>query len=188
MEEQAKPKVAEKTKLLSESVIREMTRLADQHGALNLAQGFPDFPAPSKIKTAAISAIEDDYNQYAVTWGSPRLRAAISEKAAWFNGIASDPEKNVTVTCGSTEAMMASVIALAETGDEVIILEPAYENYFPSAILAGATPIPVPMGPDYGIDEEALKNSLTHRTKLIIVNTPHNPSGKVFGKAELRII
>ena len=117
--------VSGRTRLLSESVIREMTRLADRHGAINLAQGFPDFPPPSRIKTAAIRAIEADFNQYAVTWGSPNLRRAISEKAEWFNGIRSDPERNVTVTCGSTEAMMASVLALAESGDEVMGRGPA---------------------------------------------------------------
>ena len=184
----ARPAVSGKTRLLSESVIREMTRLADRHGALNLAQGFPDFPAPPKIKAAAVKAIQEDYNQYAVTWGSPNLRGAISEKAKWFNGILSDPERNVTVTCGSTEAMMASVMALADTGDEVIIFEPAYENYAPSTILAGATPRPVPMGPDFRLDEESLKAAFNHRTKLVIVNTPHNPSGKVLGRGELKTI
>jgi len=180
--------VSRKVGRLSESVIREMTRLADLHGALNLAQGFADFPAPASVKAAAVQAIKDDYNQYAVTWGSPRLRAAISEKADWFNGIKADPDKNVTVTCGSTEAMMASVMALADPGDEVIMFEPAYENYTPSAILAGATPRPVTLGPGFALDEEALKEALNERTKLVIVNTPHNPSGKVFGRDELRVI
>ncbi len=174
--------------MLSESVIREMTRLADRHGALNLAQGFPDFPAPAEIKAAAIRAIDDDYNQYAVTWGSPNLRRAICEKAGWFNRISADPDKNVTVTCGSTEAMMATVMALADVGDEVIMFEPAYENYAPSTILAGATPKPVPLGHDFGLDEESLKKAFTSRTKLVIVNTPHNPSGKVLSRAELRTI
>jgi L-glutamine---4-(methylsulfanyl)-2-oxobutanoate aminotransferase len=185
---QAKPSVSGKTRLLSESVIREMTRLADRHGALNLAQGFPDFPAPAWIKAAAVRAIKADYNQYAVTWGSPRLRKAISEKAAWFNGIRSDPDKNVIVTCGSTEALMASVMALADSGDEVIMLEPAYENYGPSTVLAGATPRPVPLGPDFALDEERLKAAFNSKTRLILVNTPHNPSGRVFGKPELKAI
>ncbi|MBI3841155.1 MAG: aminotransferase class I/II-fold pyridoxal phosphate-dependent enzyme [Thaumarchaeota archaeon] len=165
-----------------------MTRLADRHGALNLAQGFPDFAAPAKIKAAAVKAIEQDYNQYAVTWGSPNLRRAISEKAEWFNGIHSDPDKNVTVTCGSTEAMMATVMALADAGDEVIMFEPAYENYIPSTILAGATPKPVPLGPEFGLDEEALKAAFNRRTKLVIVNTPHNPSGKVLTRDELQVV
>ena len=180
--------VSKKTALLSESVIREMTRLADLHGAINLAQGFPDFAAPAKVKAAAIKAIEGDINQYAVTWGSPKLRRAISEKARWFNGIDSHPDKNVTVTCGSTEAMMASVMALADSGDEVVMFEPAYENYAPSTILAGAKPRPVPLGPDFALDEEALKAAFNQRTKLVIVNTPHNPSGKVLDKAELKMI
>ncbi|QQG49568.1 MAG: aminotransferase class I/II-fold pyridoxal phosphate-dependent enzyme [archaeon] len=165
-----------------------MTRLADKHGALNLAQGFPDFAAPANIKEAAVRAIEGDINQYAVTWGAPNLRRAISDKASWFNGIESDPDKNVTVTCGSTEAMMATVMALAEAGEEVIMFEPAYENYIPSTVLAGATPRPVPMGPGFTLDEEALKAAFSKRTKLVIVNTPHNPSGKVITKEELGVI
>jgi aminotransferase len=174
--------------LLSESVIREMTRLADRHGALNLAQGFPDFAMPAKIKSSAVKAIQADYNQYAFTWGSPNLRTAVSEKARWFNGIESDPDRNVTVTCGSTEAMMASVMALADTGDEVMLFEPFYENYAPSAILSGATPTEVPLGPDFRLDEEAMKSAFTRRTKVVIVNTPHNPSGKVFNRSELSLI
>lgn len=185
---QSRPRVSAKTLSLSESVIREMTRLADRHGAINLAQGFPDFPTPARIKAAAIQAIRADYNQYAVTWGSPNLRQAISEKARWFNRIDSDPDKNVTVTCGSTEAMMASVIALAGTGDEVILFEPAYENYMPSTILAGARPHTVHLKPDYRLDEERLKAAFNPRTRLIIVNTPHNPTGKVFGRSELGTI
>ncbi len=180
--------VSSKTAKLSESVIREMTRLADLHGAINLAQGFADFPAPASVKAAAIQAIRDDYNQYAVTWGSPRLREAIAEKAEWFNGIHADPARNVTVTCGSTEAMMASVMALSEEGDEVVIFEPAYENYIPSAVLAGARARPVSLGPDFALDEEALKKAFNEKTKLVIVNTPHNPSGKVFARRELKTI
>jgi len=180
--------VSGKTRLLSESVIREMTRLSDRHGAINLSQGFPDFPAPARVKRAAVRAIEADFNQYAVTWGSPNLRRAIAEKAAWFNGIHCEPDKNITVTCGSTEALMASVMAIADRGDEVILLEPAYENYKPSVILAGGTPVPVPLGESFSVDEERLKSAFNGRTKLILVNTPHNPSGKVFGKKELGLI
>ncbi|MGP8124909.1 MAG: pyridoxal phosphate-dependent aminotransferase [Nitrososphaerales archaeon] len=180
--------VSRKMALLSESVIREMTRLADRHGAINLAQGFPDFATAADVKAAAIRAIEEDYNQYAVTWGSPRLREAIADKAGWFNGIHADPDRNVTVTCGSTEAMMASVMALADSGDEVVMFEPAYENYGPSAILAGATPRPVALDPDFGLNEESLKAVLSRRTKLVIVNTPHNPSGKVFCRGDLKTI
>jgi aminotransferase len=185
---EARPFVAPRTRSLSESVIREMTRLADRVGAINLAQGFPDFATPAGVKAAAIKAIRADINQYAFTWGSPNLRQAISEKAGWFNGIQSDPDRNVTVTCGSTEAMMASVMALASQGDEVIILEPAYENYAPSAIFAGATPRYVPLGPSYRLDHEPLKAAFNPRTKLVIVNTPHNPSGKVLGREDLKVI
>ncbi len=162
--------------------------MADRYGALNLAQGFPDFPAPASIKEAAMRAIEEDYNQYAVTWGSPNLRDAICEKAKWFNGIQAHPDKNVTVTCGSTEAMMASIIALAEAGDEVIIFEPAYENYRPSTIFAGATPVPVRLGLRFEIEEESLKKAFNGRTKIIIVNTPHNPSGRVTTESEMRLV
>ncbi len=183
-----KSKTSSKTSRLSESVIREMTRMATRYDALNLAQGFPDFPAPSGVKQAAVRAIKQDYNQYSVTWGSPDLRKAISEKAGWFNGIHADPAREVTVTCGSTEAMMASIIALAETGDEVIILEPAYENYRPSAVFAGATPVPVPLGEDFEIVEERLKDAFNSRTKVVVVNTPHNPSGRVATEAELRAV
>jgi aminotransferase len=165
-----------------------MTRLADRVGAINLAQGFPDFATPAGVKAAAIKAIRADINQYAFTWGSPNLRQAISEKAAWFNGIRSEPDKNVTVTCGSTEAMMASVMALASQGDEVIIFEPAYENYAPSAIFAGATPRYVSFGSSYTLDQEALKAAFNAKTKLVIVNTPHNPSGKVLGREDLKAI
>ncbi len=184
----AKSSVGRKTAELSESLIREMTRLANAHGAINLAQGFPDFAAPRAVKEAALAAIRGDFNQYSVTWGSPKLRKAIAEKAAWFNGIQADQDKDITVTCGSTEAMMATVMALADRGDEVVILEPAYENYAPSAILAGAKPRPLALGDGFAIDEEALKGAFNRRTKLILVNTPHNPTGKVFRKEDLRVI
>lgn len=173
---------------LSESVIREMTRLAEKHGALNLAQGFPDFSTPAPIKSAAVKAIESEYNQYTSTWGLPNLRKAISEKAGWFNGIKSDPDKNVTVACGSTEAMTATVMALAEAGDEVLMFEPSYENYIPATVFAGATPRPVKLQDDYSLDEEALKSSFSMKTKLVIVNTPHNPSGKVLTRSELKAV
>lgn len=182
------PRVASKTLRMSESVIRMMTRLADEQGALNLAQGFPDFPAPSSVKEAAVRAIRQDLNQYAMTWGSPRLRRAVAKKTARFSGLHCDPEKNVTVTCGSTEAMVAAVIALAEEGDEVVVLEPFYENYLPSVILAGATPKVVPLGENFKLDEEALKSAFSRKTRLIIVNTPHNPSGKVLTRDELKVV
>ncbi len=173
---------------MSESVIREMTRLAERHGALNLSQGLPDFDTPAEIEAAAIKAIRRGHNQYSFTWGSPNLRRCISEKAMSFNGIESDPDRNVTVTCGSTEAMTAAVLALSEGGDEVAFFEPAYENYVPSAILAGATPVPVQLGDGFHLDEEALRSAVGPRTKILIVNTPHNPSGAVFGRAELKAV
>ncbi len=188
MRKPGRNKASSKTLSLSESVIREMTRLADRHGALNLAQGFPDFSAPADIKSAAVKAIDSNVNQYSVTWGSPNLRQAVSEKARWFNRIESDPDENVTVTCGSTEAMMATVMALADPGDEVLMFEPAYENYVPSAVFAGATPKGVQLGPEFAVDEEALKASFSSKTKLVLVNTPHNPTGKVMTKAELSLI
>jgi aminotransferase len=181
--------IPQKTVSLSESVIREMTRLADEHSALNLAQGFPDFPTPKELKFAAMQAIKEDYNQYAVTWGAPRLRKAISEKAKRFNGIPSDPDANVTVTCGSTEAMFATILALADRGDEVIVMEPVYENYLPATTLAGARPRPVKLhAGDFRIDEEALKRAFNSKTKLLIVNTPHNPTGKVFDRKVLKLV
>ena len=165
-----------------------MTRLAEQHDAVNLSQGLPDFDTPSAIEAAAIRAIKGGHNQYSFTWGSPALRRGISEKAREFNGIESDPDRNVTVTCGSTEAMTASVLALAEQGDEVAFFEPAYENYVPSTILSGAAPKPIQLGPGFRLDEEALKAGLSKKTKLLIVNTPHNPSGAVLGEEELKTI
>jgi len=181
--------IPDKTRFLSESVIREMTRLADKYSAINLAQGFPDFPTPGELKAAAIKAIKDDYNQYAVTWGSPNLRKSISEKVSRFNGIDSDPETNITVTCGSTEAMFATILALADRGDEVVVLEPVYENYIPATTLAGAKPRPVKLQDEnFEIDEELLKSAFNSRTRLIIVNTPHNPTGKVFSRQALELV
>jgi aspartate/methionine/tyrosine aminotransferase len=178
-----------KTRFFTESVIREMTRRALKLGAVNLAQGFPDFPAPEELKEAAKRAIDDDYNQYAVTHGSPNFRAAIAEKAHVYNKLECDPDLNITVTCGATEAMIASQLAVINPGDEVIIFEPFYENYGPDTILAGATPRYVALhDPDYSIDSAELEAAFTHRTKAIIVNTPHNPTGKVFSRAELETI
>ena len=133
-------RVSKKSRQFTESVIREMTRLAARHDAVNLAQGFPDFEAPPEVKEAARRAIDDDVNQYAITWGAPRLRAAIAEKAAWANGLSVDPERNVTVCCGATEAMISTLLAIVDPGDEVVVFEPFYENYGPDAILCGATP------------------------------------------------
>ncbi len=177
--------------LFTESVIREMTRLNNLYGGVNLAQGFPDFDAPAELLEAAARAMRDGYNQYAITWGSPRLRAAIAEKMAWYNGVSVDPDAHTTVTCGATEAMIATLLAIVDPGDEVVIFEPFYENYGPDALLSGATPRYVPLNledVDCGFDPDALRAAFSERTKAIIINTPHNPTGKVFTRRELELI
>ncbi len=172
----------------SESVIREMTRLALQHDAINLAQGFPDFPCPAGLKTAACRAVKEDFNQYAITWGDRDLRVALAERVGTYNGMRYDPEAEITVTCGSTEAMMASMLATTRPGDEVIVPEPFYENYGPDTRISGAVPRYVRLGEDFSIDEEAWKAAFTRKSRAIILNTPNNPTGKVFSKEELRFI
>lgn len=180
---------ARRTATFTESVIREMTRIAQLHEAVNLAQGFPDFPMPEPMKEAACTAIQADINQYAVTWGSAALRNGIAEKyRRWYN-MAVDPAREVTVTCGATEAMASVFLALLDPGDEVIVFEPFYENYGPDAILAGATPVFVPLEPPHWtIDPERLAKAFTRRTRAIVVNTPHNPTGRVFTRAEIGMI
>jgi aspartate/methionine/tyrosine aminotransferase len=189
------PKVAERAVLsakvsqFTESVIREMTRLAIAHGAINLAQGFPDFAAPAEIKEAARQAISDDINQYAITWGAPALRQAITERFAETHHLKIDPEREITVCCGSTEAMIATMLALIDTGDEVVVFEPFYENYGPDAILSGATPRFVKLHPpDWSFDPQELAAAFGPHTKAIILNTPNNPTGKVFTRAEIELI
>ncbi|MBI4392178.1 MAG: aminotransferase class I/II-fold pyridoxal phosphate-dependent enzyme [Euryarchaeota archaeon] len=184
------PHLAERVHLFPESVIREMTRLAMKHGAVNLAQGFPDWDPPSVAIDAAKKAMDSGKNQYAITWGTSELRNAVPKYARLFAGIEADPEKNVTVTCGATEAMMAACLALVDAGDEVIVPEPFYENYGPDAALSGARPRFVPLYPDRGFsfDEEELKSSFNATTKAIILNTPNNPSGKVLTRHELKLI
>jgi aspartate/methionine/tyrosine aminotransferase len=178
-----------KASQFTESVIREMTRLARQHGAVNLSQGFPDFPAPEPIKAAARQAIEDDINQYAVTWGTPRLRTAIADDWKRRYGTAIDPDTQITVCCGSTETMMATMLGVVDPGDEVIVFEPYYENYGPDAILSGATPRFVPLRePDWSFDPDELAAAFSNQTRAIIINTPNNPTGKVFSREELEII
>ncbi|GAB4310780.1 MAG: aminotransferase class I/II-fold pyridoxal phosphate-dependent enzyme [Promethearchaeota archaeon] len=173
-----------------ESVIREMTRVARRHpGTINLAQGFPDFPAPEEVKEAAVKAIRADVNQYAVTWGKQALREAICEKLRWYNGVDADPDANVTVCCGSTEAMFASLMAVVNPGDEVVVFEPFYENYGPDCKLSGATPRHVRLDPpNWELDEEVLKEAFSRKTKAIVINTPNNPTGKVFSREELRVV
>jgi len=173
----------------SESIIREMTRLAQRYDAVNLAQGMPDFPAPDEIKEAACQAITDDLNQYAITWGSKAFRDAIATKTKSYSGLDVDPEREITVTCGSTEAMIATLLAVINPGDEIIIFEPFYENYGPDAIISGATPRFVALHPpDWRFNPEELKSAFTRKTKAIIINTPNNPTGKVFTLEELRFI
>ena len=171
-----------------ESVIRDMTRLSLKHNAINLAQGFPDFPAPDALKCAAASAIMEDYNQYSITWGAKDLREEISRKAMAYNHIEADPEKEITVTCGSTEAMMAAMLALINEGEEVVVFEPFYENYGPDAAVSGAVPRFVPLNNDNSIDEDALTSVFNKKTRAMILNTPNNPCGKVFTRKELKLI
>jgi len=178
-----------KAEQFTESVIREMTRLALEHQAVNLSQGFPDFAAPAEIKEAARQAIADDINQYAITWGAKALRDAIVEKFERTQGIRVDPEREITICCGSTEAMMSSMMAIINPGDEIVVFEPYYENYGPDAILSGATPRFVKLRPpDWSYDERELAAAFGPRTKAIILNTPNNPTGKVFTRAELEFI
>ena len=182
-------KLSAKAGRFTESVIREMTRLALRHGAVNLSQGFPDFPAPAEIKRAAQDAIAADINQYAITWGSKSLRNAIAGNFERTQGIGVDPEREITVCCGSTEAMMSTMMAIINPGDEVVVFEPFYENYGPDAILSGATPRFVKLRPpDWTFDPEELAAAFGPATKAIIVNTPNNPTGKVFERAELERI
>jgi aminotransferase len=180
---------AARARSFTESVIREMTRVANQYGAINLAQGFPDFGMPEPMKEAACAAIHGDINQYAITWGSPALRLAIAEKYRQWYGMDVDPEKEITVCCGATEAMASVFLALIDEGDEVIVFEPYYENYGPDAILAGAKPVFVPMNPpDWKIDQDKLREAFSNKTRAIVVNTPHNPTGHVFTREEISLI
>jgi aspartate/methionine/tyrosine aminotransferase len=185
----ASAKLSAKAEQFTESVIRDMTRLALQYGAVNLSQGFPDFAAPADIKKAAKEAIDADINQYAITWGAKRFRDAIAQKFERTQGLSVDPEREITVCCGSTEAMMSSMMAIINPGDEVVVFEPFYENYGPDAILSGATPRFVKLGaPDWTFDPDELAAAFSPATKAIILNTPNNPTGKVFERAELECI
>ncbi|KPK62344.1 MAG: aminotransferase [Gemmatimonas sp. SG8_38_2] len=181
-------RTALRTHTFTESVIREMTRVANEHQALNLAQGFPDFPAPEILKQAAVEAIRADVNQYAITWGAPRLRAALAEKYRRFYGMSVDSEREITVTCGATEAMASAMLALIDPGDEVVIMEPFYENYGPDAILCGASPVFIPVCEDGSLDVAGVELAFSSRTRGIILNTPNNPTGHVFSREELGVI
>src|SRR5580693_4695680 len=191
---QPKQFLSDKVEHFTESVIREMTRQAMLHGAVNLAQGFPDFPAPAEIKRAAQEAVAADVNQYAITWGAKSLRNAIARQMQEWQGIAADPETQITVCCGSTEAMISTLLAVCNTGDEVVIFEPFYENYGPDSVLSGAKPVFVKLRPpsttdgEWTFDEGELRAAFHHHTKAIILNTPNNPTGKVFTRGELELI
>jgi aminotransferase len=185
----AKRLLATRTEGFTESVIREMTRLNAVHGGINLAQGFPNFPAPAAVKDAAKRAIDADVNQYAITWGSKTLRDALSRTYAELYGMTVDPETMLTVTCGATEAMISTLLAIVDPGDEVVVLEPFYENYGPDTDICGAKPVYVALRPpDNVFDPDELRAAFGPRTKAIIVNTPNNPTGRVFTRAELELI
>ena len=181
--------VSRKASLFTESVIREMTREAMKYGAVNLSQGFPDFAAPEDIKRVAMQAIADDVNQYAITWGAKDFREAIARKTKWYLGLDIDPETEITVTCGSTEGMIAAMMATVDPGEEVVVFEPFYENYAPDAILSDARPRHVSLrAPDWSFDEAELRAAFNSKTKAIIICNPNNPTGKVFTRAEMEFI
>jgi aspartate/methionine/tyrosine aminotransferase len=194
MAQAARRMLSAKAEQFTESVIREMTRLAMKHGAVNLSQGFPDFAAPAEIKEAARQAISDDINQYAITWGAKPLRDAIVEKFERTQNVRVDPEREITICCGSTEAMMSTMLAIINPGDEIVVFEPFYENYGPDAILSGAKPRFVKMRAPkdensvWTFDEKELTAAFGPHTKAIILNTPNNPTGKVFTRAELEFV
>jgi aminotransferase len=194
MAEISRRMISAKAEQFTESVIREMTRLAIKHSAVNLSQGFPDFAAPEEIKEAARQAISDDINQYAITWGAKALRDVIVEKFERTQSVRYDPEREITICCGSTEAMMSAMMAIINPGDEVVVFEPFYENYGPDAILSGASPRFVRMqppskeNPDWSFDRDALAAAFGPNSKAIILNTPNNPTGKVFTRGELEFI
>ncbi len=188
-------RTARRTHDFTESVIREMTRVAAMHEALNLAQGFPDFPAPDALKAAACDAVRRDLNQYAVTWGSPRLRRALADAYRYWYGLEVDPDRSITVTCGATEAMASALLAVVDPGGEVVVMEPFYENYGPDAILCGARPVWVPLERTHGdgglsfvVDLDRLRAAFNDRTRAIILNSPNNPSGHVFSRTELEAV
>src|SRR5688572_25167600 len=187
----SKNRISQKAGSFTESVIREMSREAVKYGAVNLGQGFPDWPAPEDIKQKAQEAIAAEHNQYAVTWGVKEFRDAIAKKTMWFLGMDIDPETEITVTCGSTEGMIAGMLATVDPGEEVVVFEPFYENYAPDAILSDATPRHVPLyRTDNGFvfDREELKAAFNERTKAIIICNPNNPTGKVYSRDELEFI
>ena len=183
------PQPARRLEVFTESVIRQMTRLANQHGALNLAQGFPDFDPPAELIDALAIAIRGPHHQYAITWGAPRFRQALAKKHHHFSGQEIDPEQHLVVTCGSTEAMMVAIMTACDPGDRVIIFSPFYENYGADAILSGAIPVHVPLhAPDFHFDPDQLRSAFASGAKAIVVCNPSNPCGKVFTREELEFI
>jgi aspartate/methionine/tyrosine aminotransferase len=181
--------ISKRVQGFTESVIREMTRVSAQHGGVNLAQGFPNFPPPRVLVEAAHRALDGDFHQYAITWGARNLREAIAQKFERFYGHRVDPERQVTVCCGSTEAMLSTLLAVLDPGDEIVIFEPFYENYGPGSIISGAKPVFVPLEPpDFSFDPDRLARAFTPRTRAIVFNSPNNPTGKVFSLRELEII
>ncbi len=186
-----KSRVSSKAASFTESVIREMSREAVKYGAVNLGQGFPDWPAPEDIKQKAKDAIDDDHNQYAITWGVKSFRDAIAAKTQWFLGMDIDPETEITVTCGSTEGMIAAAMATIDPGEEVVIFDPYYENYMPDAIISGARPRFVPLyrtDDGFVFDRDELRAAFNEKTKAIIICNPNNPTGKVFTRDEMEFI
>jgi aspartate/methionine/tyrosine aminotransferase len=181
--------ISKRVQGFTESVIREMTRVNQQYDGINLAQGMPNFRPPRALIEAAHQALDGDFHQYAITWGAPRLRHAIADKYRRFYGLPVDPEREITVCCGSTETMLATLLAVLNPGDEVIVFEPFYENYGPGCIISGAEPVYVPLEPpDFGFDPDRLARAVSPRTRAIIFNSPNNPSGKVFSRVELQQI
>ncbi len=187
----SKNRISKKAASFTESVIREMSREAAKYGAVNLGQGFPDFAAPEDIKRKAEEAIADDFNQYAITWGTKDFRSAIAEKSKWFLGLDVDTETEITVTCGSTEGMIAAMMATVDEGEEVVVFEPYYENYAPDAILSDATPRHVPLyqtANGWHFEKDELRAAFNEKTKAIIICNPNNPTGKVFTMDEMQFI
>lgn len=186
---QTATRTARRTHSFTESVIREMTRVAREHDAVNLAQGFPDFPTHDLLKEAACAAIRADVNQYAITWGAPNLRNALAKKYGEVYDMEVDTEREITITCGGTEAMVSVMMAIIDPGDEVIVMEPFYENYGPDTILCSAKPVFLTLeGPEYRLEKAALEAAITPKTRAIVLNTPNNPTGRVFDREELQAV
>jgi len=183
------PSIADRLDFFTESVIREMTRVANEHGALNLSQGFPDFDPPAQLVEAAKKALDDGHHQYAITWGAASFRKALAEKQKHWMGLDLDPDANIVVTCGSTEAMMVAMMTAVNPGDKVIVFSPFYENYGADTILSGADPIYVPLHPpEFAFDPDELKKAFEKGARALVLCNPSNPTGKVFSKQELEII